>query len=96
VNDNFIVPIPASMKATGFFQAASAGVIAPELRAEVARRLGNGNGWTAVATGAGGHAAVAVGAASEQDATSGALADCGKQDSACRVIAIGPFAVETK
>jgi adenylate cyclase len=84
------------MKATGFFQAASAGVIAPELRAEVARRLGNGNGWIAVATGSGGHAAVAVGAVNEQDATSGALADCAKRDSACRVIAIGPFAVEAK
>lgn len=96
VNDNFIVPIPVSMKATGFFQAASAGVIAPELRADVARRLGNSNGWTAVAAGSAGHAGVATGAASEQDATSGALADCGKQDSACRVIAIGPFAVEAK
>jgi adenylate cyclase len=95
-NDNFVVSIPTSMKTTGFFQAASAGVIAPELRADVARRLGSANGWTAVAAGTGGHAGVAVGAANEQDATSGALADCARQDSACRVIAIGPFAVEAK
>jgi adenylate cyclase len=96
VNDNFVVPIPTSMKATGFFQAASTGVIAPELRADVARRLGSGNGWTAVAAGSAGHAGVAVSAANEQDATSVALAACAKQDSACRVIAIGPFAVEAK
>ena len=96
VNDNFVVPIPTSMKATGFFQAASAGGIAPELRADVARRLGNGNGWTAVAAGSGGHAGVAVGAASEQDATSRALADCAKLDSGCRIVAIGPFVVEAK
>jgi hypothetical protein len=29
-------------------------------------------------------------------AIDGALADCGKQDRSCRVLAIGPFAVELK
>jgi hypothetical protein len=58
------------------------------------RRLANGSGWTAVATGAGGHAGVMLGAANEQDAIAGAMADCAKHDSACRVIGIGPFAVE--
>jgi hypothetical protein len=29
-------------------------------------------------------------------AIDGALADCGKQDRSCRVVAIGPFAVELK
>ena len=33
-------------------------------------------------------------AANEQDAIAGAMADCAKRDSACRVIGIGPFAVE--
>jgi adenylate cyclase len=96
VNDDFVVPIPTSMRATGFFQAASAEAITPQLRDEVARRLGNGNGWTAVAVGAGGHAGVAVGAGSELGATTGAIADCARLDSGCRVVAIGPFAVEAK
>jgi len=93
VNDDFVVPIPTTMKSIGFFQAASAPAIAPELRDDVARRLANGNGWTAVAIGASGRAGVMLGAANEQDAIAGALADCAKHDSACRVIGIGPFAV---
>jgi len=94
VNDDFVVPIPMTMKVVGFFQPASAPAIAPQLRDDVARRLANGSGWTAVATGAGGHAGVMLGAANEQDAVAGAMADCAKHDSACRVIGIGPFAVE--
>ena len=96
VNDEFVVPVPMTMRPVAFFQAASAAVIAPELREGVAQRLANGSGWTAIAAGAGGRAGIAVGAANEQAATSGAMADCTKQDSACRVIAIGPFAVEPK
>jgi hypothetical protein len=46
------------MKVVGFFQAASAAAIAPDLRDDVARRLGNGNGWSAVAAGAGGQTGV--------------------------------------
>jgi len=94
VNDDFVVPIPVTMKVVGFFQPASATAIAPELRDDVARRLAGGSGWTAVATGTGGHAGVMLGAANEQDAIAGAMADCAKRDSACRVIGIGPFAVE--
>jgi hypothetical protein len=94
VNDDFVVPIPTTMKVVGFFQPVSAPAIAPELRDDVARRLANGGGWTAVATGAGGHVGLMLGAANEQDAIAGAMADCAKHDSACRVIGIGPFAVE--
>jgi class 3 adenylate cyclase len=94
VNEDFVVPIPTTMKVAGFFQPISAAAIAPELRDDVVRRLANGSGWTAVATGAGGHAGVMLGAANEQDAIAGAMADCAKHDSACRVIGIGPFAVE--
>jgi class 3 adenylate cyclase len=96
VNENFVVPVPTTMKAVGFFQPSNAAAIAPELRADIARRLGSGSGWSAVAAGASGHAGVTVGAASEKDAVSGAIADCANHDSACRVIAIGPFAVEPK
>jgi class 3 adenylate cyclase len=94
VNDDFVVPIPLTMKVVGFFQPASAAAIAPDLRDDVARRLANGSGWTAVASGAGGHTGVMLGAANEQDAIAGAMTDCAKHDSACRVLGIGPFAVE--
>jgi adenylate cyclase len=96
VNDDFVVPVPTTMKATGFFHPASAGAIAPELRDDVARRLGNGSGWSAVAAGAAGQVGVMPQATNEQAAVDGAMADCARQDRACRVIAIGPFAVEPK
>jgi class 3 adenylate cyclase len=96
VDNDFVVPVPVTMKATGFFQPASASAIAPELRAAVAQRLGNGGGWSAVAVGASGKAGVMPKAASEQAAIDGAMADCAKQDSACHVVAIGPFAVAGK
>ena len=96
VNDEFVVPVPMTMRPVAFFQPTSAAVIASELREGVAQRLANGSGWTAVAAGAGGRVRIAVGAANEQAATSGAMTDCSKQDTACRVIAIGPFAVEPK
>jgi hypothetical protein len=66
------------------------------LRDDLMRRLAGANGWSAVAVGDGGKSGLALGAASEQAATDGALADCGKQDRGCRVIGIGPFAVEPK
>ena len=96
VDDDFVVPIPATMKAVGFFKAASAPTIAPASRDDVAHRLANASGWTAVATGTDGRAGVSAKAASEQAAIDGALAECAKQDRSCRVIAIGPFAVEPK
>jgi class 3 adenylate cyclase len=96
VNDEFVVAVPTTMRAVGFFQPASAAGVAVDARDDLARRLTNASGWTAVAAGMNGHAGVAVGAANEQDATGGAIADCAKQDSGCHVIAIGPFAVEPK
>jgi class 3 adenylate cyclase len=97
VDDAFVVPIPTTMKAVSFFRPTSSAVIAPSLREELAQRLGNaGGGWSAVAVGAGEHVGVALKAANEQAAIDGALADCAKQDRSCRVIAIGPFAVEPK
>jgi class 3 adenylate cyclase len=96
VNDNFVVPIPATMKVVGLFEPASAAAIAPELRADVARRLAGGSGWSAIAAGAGGRVGLVVDAKDEQDAISEALADCARLDSGCHVAAIGPFAVEAK
>jgi adenylate cyclase len=96
LNDNFVVPVPMTMKPTGFFRPAAAGMIAADLRDDLERRLGNGGGWTAVAVGAGGQVGLMLKAASEQNAVDGALADCAKRDSTCHVIAIGPFAVEPK
>jgi class 3 adenylate cyclase len=94
VNDDFVVPVPLTMKVLGFFQPASAAAIAPDLRDDVARRLANGSGWSAVAAGASGRVGAMLGASNEPDAIAGAMADCAKRDSACRVIGIGPFAVE--
>jgi hypothetical protein len=96
VDDTFVVAIPATMKVTGFFHAANAAKIAPGWRDDVAHRLANATGWTAVATGADGRAGVGIKAADEQAAINGALTDCGKQDRSCRVIAIGPFEVVPK
>jgi class 3 adenylate cyclase len=95
LDDNIVVPIPTTMKPVGLFHAAANPLITPQLQDEVARRLGNAaSGWNAVAVGASGHPGLALKAASEQAAVDGALADCAKQDRNCRVIAIGPFAVE--
>ena len=96
VNDEFVVPVPMTMKAVGYFLPATAAGVVPDSRDELARRLANANGWTAVAAGMNGRAGIALGAGNEQDATSGAMADCARLDSGCRVIAIGPFAVEPK
>jgi class 3 adenylate cyclase len=96
VDDAFVVPIPATMKAVGLFRAAGNPAIAPEARDDLARRLGNPRGWSAVAVGAGGRPGLMLRAASEQDAIDGALVDCGRLDRACRVVAIGPFTVEPK
>jgi adenylate cyclase len=96
VNEYFVVPVPTTMKATGFFRPSSADAIAPGLRDEVAHRLGNGTGWMAVAAGAAGKPGVMTKASSEQAAIDGAMADCARQDTSCRVISIGPFTVEPK
>jgi hypothetical protein len=94
VDDNFIVPIPTTLKVIGFFKAAGNGVISPEARDDVARQLAEAtSGWNAVAVGAAGRPGLGLKAASEQAAVNGALAECVKHDSDCHVIAIGPFSV---
>jgi hypothetical protein len=95
VDDVFVVPMPTTMKVVGFVQAGGINAVASELRDEVARRLGNApSGWNAVAVGAGGRPGIALGAATEQAAVASAMTDCGRQDSACRVVVLGPFVVE--
>ena len=39
LNDNFVVPIPATLKITGFFKAAGNTMISADARDDVARRL---------------------------------------------------------
>jgi adenylate cyclase len=93
----FVVAVPATMKAAGFFRAATEQAIAPAERDDVARRLaGNPGGWNAVAVGLRGHAGLSLKAGSEAEAVSQALADCGARDQECRVIAIGMFSVAAK
>jgi class 3 adenylate cyclase len=97
VDDAFAVPIPTTMKAVGLFRAAGNATIVPEARDDVARRLGGAaSGWSAVAVGASGRPGLMLHAGSENEAVDGALVDCGRQDRACRVVAIGPFTVEPK
>ncbi|WP_172112901.1 adenylate/guanylate cyclase domain-containing protein [Bradyrhizobium aeschynomenes] len=95
LDDAFVVPVPAVMKATGFFHAASHTAIAAEARDEVARRLaGAASGWNAIAVGTAGHPGYGLNGDREETAVGGALADCSTRDQDCRVIAIGPFTVE--
>ena len=97
LDDMFVVPIPKSMKVVGFARPGTINAIAPEFRDDVARRLGNAtSGWNAVAAGASGRVGVKLGAESEQAAIEGAMADCSRQDRACRVAVIGPFLVEPR
>jgi adenylate cyclase len=94
LDDNFVVPIPTTLRATGFFKAAGNAMISPEARDDVARRIADAtSGWNAVAVGAAGRPGLGLKAATEQAAVNAALADCVKRDSDCHVIAIGPFSV---
>ena len=94
LDDNFVVPIPSTLRVTGFFKAAGNTVIAPAARDDVARQIAEAtSGWNAVAVGAAGRPGLGLKAASEQAAVNGALADCVRRDGDCHVIAIGPFSV---
>ena len=94
VDDVFVVPVPATLKVTGFFRAASNSSIAADARDDLARQLANApDGWNAVAVGAAGRPGLALKAANEQNAVNQALGNCAKRDSDCHVIAIGPFSV---
>ena len=95
VGDNFVVPIPRTMKVVGFARSGPINAVAPELRDDVARRLGNAtSGWSAVAVGASGRVGIKLGAESEQAAIDGSMEACGRQDRDCRVAVLGPFLVE--
>jgi adenylate cyclase len=96
VDDHFVVPIPTLAKVVGFYRPEALVGLTPEQRGEVAHRLAAApNGWNGIALGSGGAVGVAVGAASEQSALEGALADCaahGGRD--CHIAVLGPFMVE--
>ncbi len=94
LNDNFVVPIPTTLKVTGFFKAAGNTMVSADARDDIARRLADAqSGWSAVAVGAAGRPGLGLKAATEQAAINGALAECATRDSNCQVIAIGPFSV---
>jgi adenylate cyclase len=94
LNDNFVVPLPASLKITGFFKAAGNTMISADARDDVARRLADASsGWNAVAVGAAGRPGLGLKAATERAAVDVALTECARRDSNCQVIAIGPFSV---
>jgi len=93
-DDIFVVPVPTTLKAIGFFRADKNSSIAADARDDLARKLADASsGWNAVAVGVSGRPGLALKAASEQNAVNDALGNCLKHDSDCHVIAIGPFAV---
>lgn len=95
LDDNFVVPVPKTMKATGFFRPTTNAFVAANERDFLARRYaGATKGWNAVAASVNGKTGAALGAETEDAAVKAALADCAKVDRECRVIAIGPFSVE--
>jgi hypothetical protein len=95
VDDVFVVPVPGTVKVTGFFTARGNNLIAPEWQEALARRLEQApNAWNGIAVGATGRPGLVLDALNEQDAIKDALADCAKNDRDCRLIAIGPFSVE--
>ncbi len=94
LDDAFVVPVPTTLKVTGFFQAANNSSIASDTKANVARRLSDSpTGWNAVAIGISGRPGLGLQTTNEQDAINEALGNCVKRDSDCHVIAIGPFSV---
>jgi hypothetical protein len=94
IDDAFVVPVPTTLKVTGFFRAAVSSSIAAEARDGVTRKLAEASsGWNAVAVGSSGRPGLALKAANEQNAVNDALGECVKRDSDCHVIAIGPFSV---
>ncbi|MBR0898773.1 adenylate/guanylate cyclase domain-containing protein [Bradyrhizobium tropiciagri] len=94
VDDVFVVPIPATLRVTGFFKPANSSVITPNERGDVARKFADAAaGWNAVAVGTQGRPGLGLKAENEQGAVNTALGECAKRDSDCHVIAIGPFTV---
>jgi TIR domain len=94
VDDVFVVPVPSTVRVTGFFAARGNNLIAPEWQEALALRLEQApNAWNAIAVGASGRPGLVLDALNEQDAIKDALADCAKNDRDCRLIAMGPFAV---
>jgi adenylate cyclase len=93
-DDVFVVPVPTTLKAIGFFRPERNASIAGDAKDDVARKLAEASsGWNAVAVGTSGRPGLALKAATEQNAVNEALGNCVKHDSDCHVIAIGPFAV---
>src|SRR5262249_1150078 len=86
LDDSFVVPVPTGIKVTGFFVVANNAAVAPELRTNLAQRLGNApNAWNGVAVGINGRTGLMLNAANEEEAIEAALADCSKQDRNCHV-----------
>ena len=93
-DDHFVVPVPTTLRVTGFFTAADTPLIAPDVRVDLARRLADApGGWSAIAAGTARRSGWGLKKASEQAAVNTALSECAKRDSDCRVVAIGPFTV---
>ena len=92
LNDSFVVPIPATLKVTGFFKAAGNTMISADARDDVARRIAEASsGWNAVAVGAAGRPGLGLKAATEQAAVNGALADASSATAIARLLRLARF-----
>jgi hypothetical protein len=93
-DDHLVVPVPTTLRATGFFKAADSPLIAPDARVDLARKLADApDGWNAIAVGTARRPGLGMKQASEQGAVNEAMNECARRDSDCRVVAIGPFTV---
>jgi class 3 adenylate cyclase len=96
LDDVFVVRITTTMTPVAPFKLRNS-LVAPSLREDAEQRLVGGRyGWSAVAVGADGRPGLALNATTEEEAVETASAACDRLDRNCRVIAIGPFAVEPK
>ena len=95
LDDNFVVPVPKTMKAVSFFRPATNSFVAANERDFLARRYASSTEGLECGRGQP-ERQDRRGARRRQEeaAVKAALADCAKVDRECRIIAIGPFSVE--
>lgn len=76
LNDSFMVPIPATMRVTGFFRPEPLPPFSAQDYKRLAEQYLMRGGWKAVSLGNDGRMGLSAGLASEQEAIDAAMADC--------------------
>ncbi|MBL8564566.1 MAG: adenylate/guanylate cyclase domain-containing protein [Hyphomicrobiaceae bacterium] len=93
INSSFVLPVPETMRVTGFFNPEIEARVAIASRPSLKQKFGARNDWSAVATGVAGLPGFASGQSSEASAIAEAKRLCGEVDLDCRIIAISDFSV---